>query len=364
MKYVDEFRDPAAARALIDSIRGRATRTWHVMEVCGGQTHTLIRSGIDQVLQGSIELIHGPGCPVCVTPLEKIDRALEIARRPEVILCSYGDMLRVPGSRGDLLTAKAQGAQVRIVYSPTDAVKIAGQNPDKQVVFFAVGFETTAPPNAMALRLARQQGLGNFSALISHVRVPPAVRVILDDPDCRVEGFIAPGHVCTIMGLAEYEELGRDYGVPFVVSGFEPLDLLMGLDRLVEILESGDAATENRYSRSVKAEGNPAARRVMEEVFEVADMTWRGIGPIPRSGLRLREAYRAFDAEERFQVQGVTATEHEVCIAGAVLQGKAKPADCPAFGRPCTPENPLGAPMVSSEGACAAWYAYRRHEVA
>jgi hydrogenase expression/formation protein HypD len=364
VKYVDEFRDPVAARALIESIRSKATRTRHVMEVCGGQTHTLIRSGIDQVLAGKIELIHGPGCPVCVTPLEKIDRALAIARRPEVILCSYGDMLRVPGSAGDLLTAKAQGARVRIVYSPTDAVKAAERNPDAQVVFFAVGFETTAPPNAMALRLAKQKDLPNFSALISHVRVPPAIRVILDDPDCRVEGFIAPGHVCTIMGLSEYEELSRDYGVPFVVSGFEPLDLLTGLERLVEILESGGAGAENRYARSVKADGNPAARKVMEEVFEVTDMTWRGIGPIPRSGLRLTEAYRSFDAEERFQVGSVTATEHAVCIAGAVLQGKQKPGDCPAFGTQCTPENPLGAPMVSGEGACAAWYAYRRHEVA
>ena len=361
MRYVDEFRDPELAEGILRGIEERATRTWRVMEVCGGQTHTLIRAGIDRLLEGSIELIHGPGCPVCVTPLEKIDRALAIAQRPGTILCSYGDMVRVPGSRIDLLTAKARGADVRIVYSPLDAVKVAADNPDREVVFFAVGFETTAPANAMAVRRAADLELSNFSILVSHVRVPPAVSAILEDPDCRVDGFIAPGHVCSVMGLMEYEELTERYGAPFVVAGFEPLDLLQGLLMLVERLESGQSGVGNQYTRSVREKGNPGAREVMDEIFEVADMSWRGIGEIPDSGLRLRERWARFDAEKRFDVGSLAVEEPEICIAGEVLQGRSRPTDCPAFGRQCTPENPLGAPMVSSEGACAAYHAFRRH---
>jgi hydrogenase expression/formation protein HypD len=361
LKYVDEFRDPEAARALIERLRSRSTRAWSVMEVCGGQTHTLIRSGIDELLEGALELIHGPGCPVCVTPLEKIDRALALADRPDLILSSYGDMMRVPGSSGDLLGAKARGADVRLVYSPTDALTMARKHPDRQIVFFAVGFETTAPANAMAVLEAERQGLENFSVLVSHVRVPPAIEVILGDPQCRVQGFLAPGHVCSIMGTREYEVLATRYGVPFVVAGFEPLDLLQGLDLLVELLEAGQSQVRNQYSRSVRREWNEAARRIMEQVFEVADMNWRGIGRIPGSGMRIREDFAAFDAELRFGVGELSAEESSVCIAGEVLQGRRKPQECEAFGKQCTPESPLGAPMVSSEGACAAYHAFRRH---
>jgi hydrogenase expression/formation protein HypD len=362
MRYVDEFRDPRLARALLRGIRERATRRWNVMEVCGGQTHTLIRSGIDELVADSISLIHGPGCPVCVTPLEKIDRAQAIARREDAILCSYGDMLRVPGSKQDFLAEKASGSDVRIVYSPTDAVRIARENPDRQVVFFAVGFETTAPANAMAVKAARMQGIDNFSVLVSHVRVPPAIALILSDPDCRVDGFIAPGHVCSVMGFSEYEKLAAHHGTSFVVAGFEPLDLLHGLQMLVEQLEGGRSEVRNQYTRSVRREGNVAARRVMEEVFEVAPMNWRGIGTIPDSGLRLRDAWREFDAETRFDVGTIEVKEPELCISGEVLRGRKRPPDCPAFGRECTPEFPLGAPMVSSEGACSAYYAFRRQE--
>lgn len=362
MRYVDEFRDPRLAEGLIRGIKDNASHSWSVMEVCGGQTHTLIRSGIDELVSGTIDLIHGPGCPVCVTPLEKIDRAQAIARLDDTILCSYGDMLRVPGSERDLLTEKANGADVRIVYSPIDAVRIARENPGREVVFFAVGFETTAPANAMAVKVAAMQGVDNFSVLVSHVRVPPAISVILADPDCRVNGFIAPGHVCSIMGYTEYEELAAQHGVPFVVTGFEPLDLLQGLHMLVEMLESGRDEVANQYTRSVRREGNVSARAVMDEVFEVADMVWRGIGPIPESGLRLRGDWRRFDATARFDVGTIEVSEPEVCIAGAVLRGLSRPTDCPAFGAECTPESPLGAPMVSSEGACAAYHAFRRQE--
>ncbi len=362
MRYVDEFRDPSLAKGLLQKLRDRSTRSWSVMEVCGGQTHTLIRSGIDELVKESVELIHGPGCPVCVTTLEKIDRAQELARREGVIFCSYGDMVRVPGSRHDLLTAKAAGADLRIVYSPMDALRIAQANPERQVVFFAVGFETTAPANAMVVRHAAKLGLENFSALVSHVRVPPAISLILDDPHCRVNGFIAPGHVCSVMGSSEYEELAARYEVPFVVAGFEPLDLLQGLQMLVELLESGRNEVLNQYTRSVRREGNEEARRVMEEVFEVGDMNWRGIGRIPESGLSLAEAYRNFDAELRFDVQSIEVEEPELCIAGEVLQGRKRPPECAAFAEECTPESPLGAPMVSSEGACAAYYAFRRHQ--
>ena len=362
MKYVDEYRDPAAAQRLVAAIRAAAHGTHRVMEVCGGQTHTLMRYGIDELLAGAVELVHGPGCPVCVTPLAKIDRALAVAARPGVVLASFGDMLRVPGSHGDLLQARANGADVRVVYSPTDALELAQGHPDRQVVLFAVGFETTAPANAMAVHLAARRGLGNFSVLVSHVRVPPAIRVILDDPDSRVRGFIAPGHVCSIMGYEEYEDLAREYRVPFVVAGFEPLDLLEGLLMLVRLIEDGRSETRNQYTRSVRREGNREARRIMDEVFETCDMTWRGIGPIAAGGLRLREAYAGFDAERRFDVGALGAREPEVCIAGAVLQGKRKPHECPAFGGACTPEHPLGAPMVSNEGACAAYHAFRKVE--
>ena len=362
MRYVDEFRDPRLAQGLLHGIRDRATRSWNVMEVCGGQTHTLIRSGIDELVSDSIRLIHGPGCPVCVTPLEKIDRAQAIARREDAILCSYGDMLRVPGSGPDLLTEKANGADVRIVYSPVDAVKIARENPDREVVFFAVGFETTAPANAMAVKTAAMRGIENFSVLVSHVRVPPAISLILADPQCQVHGFIAPGHVCSIMGFSEYEELSAKHDVPFVVAGFEPLDLLQGLHMLVELLEDGRGEVGNQYTRSVRRNGNESARAVMEEVFAVADMVWRGIGEIPMSGLRLSDAYQRFDAEARFDVGAIEVSEPELCISGEVLRGRKRPTDCSAFGRECTPESPLGAPMVSSEGACAAYYAFRRQE--
>jgi hydrogenase expression/formation protein HypD len=362
MKFVDEYRNTETARVLVRKTLAIATRQWRIMEVCGGQTHTLIRSGIDAVLSEAIDPIHGPGCPVCVTPLEKIDRALAIASLPNVIFATFGDMVRVPGSKGDLLHAKARGADVRMVYSPLDALKLAEKHPEKEVVFFAVGFETTAPANAMAAWLACQKGIRNFSLLVSHVCVPPAIRALMEDPESQVQGFIAPGHVCTVMGLQEYEELASRYRVPFVVAGFEPLDLLQGIFLLVQQLEKGEARVENQYSRSVRRDGNPEARRLMNEVMEVCDMTWRGIGPIPQSGLRLNAKYEAFDAEKIFLVQEIHAQESPACIAGAVLQGKKKPRQCPAFGRECTPENPLGAPMVSTEGACAAYYAFRRLE--
>jgi hydrogenase expression/formation protein HypD len=364
LKFLDEYRDPRAARVLADRIRRTASQPWRIMEICGGQTHTLIRCGIDAVLEEAVTLIHGPGCPVCVTPIEKIDRALAIARRPEVTFTTFGDMMRVPGSEGDLLHARAQGADVRVLYSPLDAVALAERNPERQVVFFAVGFETTAPANAMAVWLARRKGIRNFSVLTSHVRVPPAIRVLLDDPRAAIQGFIAPGHVCTVMGTREYEELAEEYAVPFVVAGFEPLDLLQGILMLVELLEARKVEVRNQYSRSVRREGNVEALRLMWEVFEPGDMTWRGIGPIPRSGLVLREDYARFDAERRFEVEHVLASESPLCIAGEVLQGRKKPHQCPAFGAECTPERPLGAPMVSSEGACAAYYAFRRFEEA
>jgi hydrogenase expression/formation protein HypD len=362
VKFVDEYRDPRLAQALADRIHRAATRPWRVMEICGGQTHTLIRSGIDTLLLEAVTLVHGPGCPVCVTPLEKIDRALAIARRPGVIFTTFGDMMRVPGSEGDLLQAKARGADVRIVYSPVDALRLAEKHADREVVFFAVGFETTAPANAMAARMARQKGLRNFSLLVSHVRVPPAIRLILADATTKIDGFIAPGHVCTVMGTSEYDELAREHRVPFVVAGFEPLDLLQAILMLIELLEAGRVEVRNQYARSVRPAGNAEALRIVREVLEEGDMAWRGIGPIPRSGLVLRPEYAAFDAERRFEVAHVTASESPVCIAGAVLRGLKKPHECPAFGSTCTPERPLGAPMVSSEGACAAYYAFRRFE--
>jgi hydrogenase expression/formation protein HypD len=361
MKYLDEYRDATAARQLADAIARTVTRPWTLMEVCGGQTHTIVKYGIDRVLPAGLELVHGPGCPVCVTSLELIDRAHAIASRPNVIFCSFGDMLRVPGSRGDLLQLKSQGSDVRVVYSPLDAVNLAATHPDRQVVFFAIGFETTAPPNAMAVWLARRRRLTNFSVLVSHVLVPPAMTAILEAPDNRVEGFLGPGHVCTVMGYTEYEPIARRYKVPIVITGFEPLDLLEGVLRVVQQLEAGKAEVENQYSRAVRREGNLESRKLIEEVFEVCDRKWRGLGLIPGSGFRLREEYGDFDAERRFEVDRLECQESTVCISGAILKGLRKPHECPAFGRECTPQTPLGATMVSAEGACAAYFAYGRH---
>ncbi|WP_053672754.1 hydrogenase formation protein HypD [Streptomyces sp. NRRL B-1140] len=360
MKYIDEFNDPQLARRLLDEIRATATRPWALMEVCGGQTHSIIRHGIDQLLPEQVELIHGPGCPVCVTPLEVIDKALEIAARPGVIFCSFGDMLRVPGTDRDLFRVKGEGGDVRVVYSPLDALELARRNPDREVVFFAIGFETTAPANAMAVHQARRLGLSNFSLLVSHVRVPPAVEAIMTAPECRVQGFLAAGHVCSVMGMAEYPELAERFKVPMVVTGFEPLDILEGIRRAVRQLERGEHRVENAYPRAVREEGNPAAVRMIEEVFEVTDRNWRGIGRIPASGWRLTDAFRAYDAEHRFDVSGIRTEEPAECRAGEVLQGLIKPTECAAFGTTCTPRTPLGATMVSSEGACAAYYLYRR----
>ncbi|OKH74059.1 hydrogenase formation protein HupD [Mycobacterium sp. SWH-M1] len=360
MKYLDEFRDPTAARALVDAIRRRATRSWTVMEVCGGQTHSIIRNGLDQLLDGAVEFIHGPGCPVCVTPLEMIDRALEIASRDDVIFCSFGDMLRVPGSTRDLFSVRARGGDVRVVYSPLDATRVAADNPDKQVVFFGVGFETTAPANAMAVLHAQRLGLTNFSVLISHVLVPPAMTAILSSPTNRVQGFLAAGHVCSVMGTSEYQPLVDRFEVPIVVTGFEPLDLLEGVRQVVDLLEDGTPELRNAYPRAVCDEGNPAARQTLADVFVVTDRQWRGIGMIPRSGWTLAPQYSDFDAERRFGVGHLQVAESAECHAGEVLQGLLKPHECPAFGRTCTPRTPLGATMVSSEGACAAYYQFRR----
>jgi hydrogenase expression/formation protein HypD len=360
MKYLDEYRDPDAARRFAEEIARVTNRPWTLMEVCGGQTHAIVKFGIDELLPKSITLIHGPGCPVCVTPIELIDKALEIAAREDVIFCSFGDMLRVPGSRADLLSAKAAGADVRIVYSPLDALKLADQNPAKQVVFFGVGFETTAPATALAVFHASQKRVENFSVLVSHVLVPPAIESILRSPDCRVQAFLAAGHVCTIVGFEEYMPIAARYHVPVVVTGFEPLDILQGILMCIEQLETGRAEVQNQYTRSVRKEGNRPAQKVMHEVFQVTSRKWRGLGDIPRSGLGLQEAFSAFDAERKFGVVALTVQESTECLSGLVLQGKLKPPECPAFSIRCTPEHPLGATMVSSEGACAAYYRYRR----
>ena len=360
MKYLEEFSDPELARRLLDDIHRTATQPWAMMEVCGGQTHSIIRHGLDQLLPDGIELIHGPGCPVCVTPLDMIDKALEIASRPDVIFCSFGDMLRVPGSDKDLFRVKSAGGDVRVVYSPMDALAIARANPAKHVVFFGIGFETTAPPNAMTVHEARRLGIENFSLLVSHVRVPPAIEAIMTAPVCRVQAFLAAGHVCTVMGTGEYPELTERYQVPIVVTGFEPLDILEGIRRAVHQLEEGRHELENAYARVVSDDGNPTARRMLDDVFEVVDRSWRGIGLIPQSGWRLSEKYREYDAEHRFAVSGIDTHESTVCRSGEVLQGLLKPHECEAFGTACTPRNPLGATMVSSEGACAAYYLYRR----
>ncbi|WP_055558006.1 hydrogenase formation protein HypD [Streptomyces sp. NBRC 110028] len=360
MKYIDEFQDPELARRLLDDIARTVTRPWAMMEVCGGQTHSIIRHGIDQLLPEDIELIHGPGCPVCVTPLEVIDKALEIASRPGVIFCSFGDMLRVPGTDRDLFRVKSEGGDVRVVYSPLDALRIARQTPDRQVVFFGVGFETTAPAIAMTAHQARRLGVKNFSLLVSHVRVPPAIEAIMRSPDCRVQAFLAAGHVCSVMGTGEYPGLADTYRVPIVVTGFEPLDILEGIRRAVRQLERGEHRVENAYPRAVRAQGNQVALEVLKEVFTTTDRAWRGIGTIADSGWRLSDAYRDYDAEHRFDVTGPAAEEPAVCRSGEVLQGLVKPYECAAFGTACTPRTPLGATMVSSEGACAAYYLYRR----
>jgi len=362
MRFIDEYRNEADARRFVEAIRGKVTRPWTLMEICGGQTHTLLKFGIDRMLPREITLVHGPGCPVCVTPVEMIDRAVAIARMPGVILASFGDMLRVPGTRDDLQGVKAEGGDVRIVYSPLDAVELARKNPDRQVVFFAVGFETTAPANAMAVLQAKEAGLENFSILCSHVRVPPAMEAILSSPGNVVQGFLAAGHVCTVMGYREYEPIAGKYRIPVVVTGFEPLDLLQGIFMTVAALEEGRWGVENQYVRSVVREGNARAMEVVDRVFEICDRQWRGVGSIPLSGHRLRPEFAAFDAAVRFEVEGVTAREPEVCIAGQILQGRKRPPECPAFGTDCTPEHPLGAPMVSSEGACAAYHLYGRRE--
>jgi hydrogenase expression/formation protein HypD len=366
VKYLDEYRDPGVAAALLERIRATVTRPWVVMEVCGGQTHAIVRHGIDRLLPPEVELVHGPGCPVCVTPLETIDRAHAIAARPGVVFTSFGDMLRVPGSRGDLLGLKARGADVRVVYSPLDALRIAQELPDREVVFLGVGFETTAPANAMALHQARRLGVRNFSMLASHVLTPPAMAAILQAPDNRIQAFLGPGHVCAVAGTRPFDGLAARYRTPIVIAGFEPVDLLDGILRAVRQLEARRAEVEIQYGRSVTRDGNVAARRLVAEVFEVVDRKWRGVGSIPKSGLRIGYDYRDHDAERRFAVEDIATQESAQCISGLVLRGQKKPCDCPAFGTACTPATPLGATMVSAEGACAAYYQHgrRRAEVA
>ncbi len=360
MRFLDEYRDADAARRLADAIRQTVTRPWTIMEVCGGQTHAIVKFGIDQLLPKEVELVHGPGCPVCVTPLELIDKAIEIAARPGVIFCSFGDMLRVPGSQRDLFAVKAAGGEVRVVYSPLDAVRIAKENPAREVVFFAVGFETTAPANAMAVWQAAQEKVRNFSILVSHVLVPPAIEAILSSPENRVQAFLAAGHVCTVVGFEEYLPLAEKHRVPIVVTGFEPVDILQGTLMCVRQLEAGRAEVENQYARSVRREGNVAAQRLVSQVFQVTARKWRGVGEIARSGLCLRGEFTEFDAERRFGIADRVVEEPRECISGLILQGIRKPRECAAFGRTCTPDHPLGATMVSSEGACAAYYRYAR----
>lgn len=363
MKYVTEYRDAKLVQGVLEEIKRSVTRPWVLMEICGGQTHAIVRHGIDQLLPREIELVHGPGCPVCVTPLELIDKALEIASRPGVIFTSYGDMLRVPGSSRDLFSIRASGGDVRVVYSPLDAVKIAQENPDKQVVFFAIGFETTAPANAMSVVRAKTLGLTNYSILVSHVCVPPAMHVILASPSNRVQGFLAAGHVNAVMGYWEYPPLAEKYRVPIVVTGFEPLDIVQGILTTVQMLEQGRIGVENAYPRAVTFEGNQPAQAVIRQVLMPVDRKWRGIGVIPQSGWGLRPEFAEYNAETRFDVAEIKTQESPLCIAGQILQGLKKPHDCPAFGIQCTPEHPLGATMVSSEGACAAYYKYGRHMI-
>jgi hydrogenase expression/formation protein HypD len=361
MKYLDEYRSGEVASKIVSEIRRVQTRPWVMMEVCGGQTHSIVKNGIDHLLPEGVELVHGPGCPVCVTPLEMIDKAHAIARCHDVIFCSFGDMLRVPGSDGDLFTIKSLGGDVRVVYSPLDCLKIAKANPTKRVVFFAIGFETTAPANAMLAWRARQEEVNNLSLLVSHVLVPPALSAILSSPENRVQGFLGPGHVCAVMGSREYEPLSARYNVPIVVSGFEPLDILQGTLMMIQQLEDGRACVENQYSRVLDRTGNLPAQKLVDRVFEVGDRMWRGIGTIPNSGYHLREDFAQHDAEKLFDVAEITTLEPEICISGQILRGIKKPHDCPAFGTLCSPQHPLGATMVSAEGACAAYYAYGRH---
>ncbi|MDP3184098.1 MAG: hydrogenase formation protein HypD [Anaerolineales bacterium] len=370
MKYLDEYRDGNLTQKLLDDLRHTVTRSWTLMEVCGGQTHSIMRSGLDQLLPSEIELVHGPGCPVCVTPLELVDKAIALASRPDVIFTSYGDMLRVPGSARDLFAVKAAGGDIRILYSPLDALKIARKNPDKTVVFFGIGFETTAPANAMAVVQAKAQGIQNFAMLVSHVTVPAAITALMESPDVKVDGFLAAGHVCTVMGYWEYEPLAEMYNIPIVVTGFEPVDILHGILECVRMLEAGKGeasprcasrGVQNAYARSVTRDGNRPAQAVIQKVFEMCDRAWRGIGVIPQSGYRLREEFALYDAEKRFpEVQTIETKESPLCISGQVLLGVKKPNQCPAFGKECTPQNPLGATMVSAEGACAAYYRYGR----
>ncbi len=363
MKYVSEYRGAELVKGILAQIHAAVTQPWVIMEICGGQTHAIVRHGLDQLLPEEIELVHGPGCPVCVTSLELIDKALAIASMPNVILTSYGDMLRVPGSGRDMFSVRASGGDVRVVYSPLDAVKIARENPDREVVFFAIGFETTAPPNAMAVVQAKALGLENFSMLVSHVCVPPAMHAILGSPHNRVQGFLAAGHVCAVMGYWEYGPIAEQYGVPIVVTGFEPVDIARGILHVVRLLEDGKAVAENAYERAVTLEGNKPAQELIQRVFETCDRKWRGIGMIPQSGWRLRPEFFDFDAEQRFDVEAIRPKESPLCIAGEILQGLKKPFDCTAFAGECTPETPLGATMVSSEGACAAYYRYGRLEL-
>lgn len=360
MKHLTEYRDSGKVRLLIDQITREITQPWVIMEICGGQTHSIIRHGFDRLLPPELELVHGPGCPVCVTPIELIDKALAIASLPNVIFTSFGDMLRVPGSQKDLFQVKSEGGDVRIVYSPLDCLTIARENPNKEVVFFGVGFETTAPANAMAVFQAYEQGIENFSMLVSHVRVPPAIEALLSSPENRIQAFLAAGHVCTVMGMWEYIPLSQKYNVPIVVTGFEPVDLARGILRVVRQLERGSAEVENAYERLVVESGNRPAQDLINRVFEPCDRKWRGVGSIPNSGWTLQEQYAAHNAENRFSVEDVAVEESAICEAGLVLQGRLKPHDCPAFGQECTPRTPLGAPMVSSEGACAAYYQFGR----
>lgn len=360
MKYINEYRDEELAQSYLKKIKDIVTRNWNIMEVCGGQTHSLVKNGILDLLPNEVNMIHGPGCPVCVTPIHLIDKAIYLAEEKGVTLCSYGDMLRVPGSSRSLLDAKAQGADVRILYSPLEAVTIAQQNPEKEIVFFAVGFETTAPANAMSVVQAKQMGVKNYSILTSHVLVPPAIEAVMNDKDSLIHGFLAAGHVCTIMGVSEYGPLAEKYKIPIVVTGFEPVDLLQGIYMTVKQLESGKHVLENQYSRVVQAKGNIKAIEMINEVFNVQDRVWRGIGSIPESGYEVKDEYEAYNANIKFNVQIVEAEENKSCIAGQVLKGIKKPFECPEFGKKCKPEFPLGAPMVSSEGACAAYYHFNR----
>jgi hydrogenase expression/formation protein HypD len=360
LKYIDEFRNPEIAKRILQQIKDTVTHPWVIMEICGGQTHSILKNGIDQLLPKEIELVHGPGCPVCVTPLEMIDQALAIARQSDVIFTSFGDMLRVPGTHDDLFKVKSEGGDVRMVYSPLEALKLARENPDKEVVFFAVGFETTAPGNAMAVYQAAKEGLNNFSELVSHVLVPPAMEALLSSPENRVQAYLAAGHVCTVMGWNEYIPIAEKYKVPIVPTGFEPIDILQGILLTVQQLEEGRYNIENQYTRVVKAEGNIPAQKLIKDVFEITDRKWRGIGIIPNSGYKLTEKYKAYDAALKYNVGHIESEESPVCISGIILQGLKKPPQCPAFGKECTPEHPLGATMVSSEGACAAYYRYHR----